>query len=203
MAHRRLIIRERITAIAGAAILCVLVAGSYYYSVRSQMAGLKYVPSESSPDFMAENVALTDFNEVGQPTQRLVAQNVKHFSDERMHAESARYLTLEPDRAQVKAKADEAWSNDGLETIEFSGNVEVQQAASADGPELYFTSLYLKGFLDTHRFETPMPVFMRRGNDSFEAERGMVYDNVAHTVELRSRVRSLLHPQNYQTPSRP
>ena len=67
MAHRRLIIRERITAIAGAAILCVLVAGSYYYSVRSQMAGLKYVPSESSPDFMAENVALTDFNEVGQP----------------------------------------------------------------------------------------------------------------------------------------
>lgn len=54
MSHRRLVIRERITAIIGAVLLLALVGLSYYYSIQVELAGLKYVPSESSPDFTAE-----------------------------------------------------------------------------------------------------------------------------------------------------
>ena len=46
MAHRRMIIRERLTAIIGSAILFALVATSYWYSNQTQVAGLKYVPSD-------------------------------------------------------------------------------------------------------------------------------------------------------------
>ena len=44
MAHRRLIFRERITAIVGSVILFGLVLLSYWYSVQSEIAGLKYIP---------------------------------------------------------------------------------------------------------------------------------------------------------------
>lgn len=40
MAHRRMIIRERLTAIIGSAILFALVATSYWYSIQTQVAGL-------------------------------------------------------------------------------------------------------------------------------------------------------------------
>ena len=50
MAHRRLIIQERITAIVGAALLFSLVGLSYYYSIQITLDDLKYVPSASSPD---------------------------------------------------------------------------------------------------------------------------------------------------------
>ena len=39
MAHRRLIFRERITAIVGSVILFGLVLLSYWYSVQSEIAG--------------------------------------------------------------------------------------------------------------------------------------------------------------------
>lgn len=198
MAHRRLVLRERITAIVGSSILLVLIGMSYYYSIQSGLSGLRYIPSESSPDFTAQNVTLTDFNEKGVATERLVASSMEHFSDEGMRALDARFMTLNPDRAQMTARADEAWSDDGLETIELSGNVFLRQLPFAEDPEVTFTTEYLRGWLDTHRFETDRPVFMTRGNDSSEARRGMVYDNVARTVELRERVHTVLHPQNFQ-----
>lgn len=201
MAHRRLVIRERITAIVGSSILLGLIGLSYYYSIQTTLSGLRYIPSESSPDFTAQNVTLTDFNEKGVATERLVASSMEHFSDERMRALDARFLTLDPARAQVTARADEAWSDDGLETIELSGGVFVRQAPFGVAPEVTFRTEYLRGWLDTHRFETEHPVFMTRGTDTSEAARGMVYDNVARTVELRSRVHTVLHPQNFQQPS--
>ena len=191
-------LRDRIAAGLGIGVLAVVAAMSYYYSIQSGLSGLRYIPSESSPDFTAQNVTLTDFNEKGVATERLVASSMEHFSDERMRALDARFMTLNPDRAQMTARADEAWSDDGLETIELSGNVFLRQLPFAEDPEVTFTTEYLRGWLDTHRFETDRPVFMTRGNDSSEARRGMVYDNVARTVELRERVHTVLHPQNFQ-----
>ncbi|MDO5530704.1 LPS export ABC transporter periplasmic protein LptC [Sutterella sp.] len=203
MAHRRLIIRERITAIIGSVILFGLVLLSYWYSIQQDLAGLRYVPSENSPDFIANDVTLTDFDREGKPTRRAHAANLKHFSDERMHADQARFVSLDPDQAPAVAVADEVWSNDGMETVELSGNVDVTRAAFEGEPDLNFRSEYVKGWIDLGRFETDRPVFLRRGTDTTEAEGGMMYDNVARTVELRSQVHSVLHAENFQTPGQP
>lgn len=203
MSHRRLVIRERITAIIGAVLLLALVGLSYYYSIQVELAGLKYVPSESSPDFTAENVTLTDFDAEGAATNRLAAQSVAHYSDERMHARNARFFTLGLDKPQMRLRANEALSNDGMETIELSGNVVLTQDASVDQPELEAKTEYLRGWLDTYRFDTDKPVFLRRGSDTTKSERGMVYDNVAHTVEMFDRIQTILHPQNFEAPASP
>lgn len=121
MAHRRLIIQERITAIVGAALLFSLVGLSYYYSIQITLDDLKYVPSASSPDFTATDVTMSDFNEQGVASQRLAAQSVEHYSDERMMAHQATYHTLDPSKPQIVARADKAESLDGLETVQLTG----------------------------------------------------------------------------------
>lgn len=199
MAHRRLIIKERITAIIGATLLFALVGMSYYYSIRISLEDLKYVPSEASPDFTAANVTMTDFNEQGVASQRLAAENVEHYSDQRMMAFDAQYFTLDPSKPQLVARADKAESLDGLETVQMTGNVRVTRAATDTEPDLYFETEYLNGFLDTHQFETDQPVRMRRGQDTTSSQNGMRYDNVAHTVELMGSVRSVFHPQSQST----
>ena len=148
MAHRRLIIQERITAIVGAALLFSLVGLSYYYSIQITLDDLKYVPSASSPDFTATDVTMSDFNEQGVASQRLAAQSVEHYSDERMMAHQATYHTLDPSKPQIVARADKAESLDGLETVQLTGNVRFTRAASEAEPDLYFETEFLNGFLD-------------------------------------------------------
>ena len=201
MAHRRLVIRERITAIIGSALLLLIVLTSYWYSLRADLEGLKYVPSDKSPDFLAKNVSLTDFDETGTPKFKAFAEHLQHFSDERMRAEKGLVVSLAPNEATARARADEIWSDDGMETVEFSGNVVVTRAPFQGEPELEFRSGYVRGWLDTLRFETDKPVYMRRGSDTTEAQGGMMYDNVARTVELKGRVGSVLHPENFREPA--
>ena len=68
-----------------------------------------------SPDFLARNVSLTDFTPEGTPKLLAYADDVQHFSDERMRAERIQVISLDPNSAPAFAQADEGWSNDGLE----------------------------------------------------------------------------------------
>ena len=199
MIHRSLVLRERITAIVGAALLLLLVGASYYYSVQTRIEALKYVPSETSPDFTARRVTLTDFDERGVATARLSASTMEHFSDERMRATDASYNSLDPAKPQLALTGDRAWSNDSLETVELEGNVQLSRAPFKDEPDLFFTTEYIKGYLDTYRFETDRKVYMRRGIDTTEASNGMKYDNILHTVELDGSVVSVFHPNAQST----
>lgn len=196
MTHRRLIIQERITAIIGAVLLTSLVGLSYYYSVAISVGDLKYLPSPTSPDFVADNVTLTDFDKTGVAKQRLFARTVEHFSDDRMSATGTLVYTLEPGEPQIVVRADRADSPDGLETIDLSGNVRVTREADAQNPKLTFRSDFLKGWLDTYQFETDRPVYMSRGQDTTTSEHGMHYDNIEHRVTLFGRVQSVFQPSS-------
>ena len=186
MAHRRMIIRERLTAIIGSAILFALVATSYWYSIQTQVAGLKYVPSEMSPDFLARNVSLTDFTPEGTPKLLAYADDVQHFSDERMRAERIQVISLDPNSAPAFAQADEGWSNDGLETIDLTGHVLVHRRQYQDQPPMTFTTEHLTGWLDTQRFKTDSPVKITRGADETSSQNGLLYRSEEHTSELQS-----------------
>lgn len=202
MGQRRLVIRDRITAIIGATLLCMLVASSYYYSIQTQYEGLKYVPSESSPDFQAKNVMLTSFDKNGIASDRLSAFEMNHFSDGHMNATDVRYFSLNPDKPQLTLKSERAWSNDDLETIELAGNVTVTRRADKQSPEMYFNTEYMRTYLDISRLETDKPVLMRRGSDEFKAKGGMSYDNIGRQLELKDRISTTFHP-NTPSPSLP
>lgn len=197
MASRRLVIRERVTAIIGSLLLFIILLLSYWYSVRIDMEGLRYVPSDKSPDFVARNITLTNFAETGVSVYRTHASVLQHFSDDRIRAENATFISLKPEDGFASARSNELWSNDSLETVELVGDVRFMRPAFDAEPALFVRTERLHGWLDTMHFETDKAVFLQRGNDTTEASEGMVYDNVARTVVLNGNVRSIFHPQDY------
>lgn len=203
MASRRLVVRERITAIIGSFLLFIILLLSYWYSMRIDIEGLRYVPSEKSPDFVAHDIHLTNFAETGTPVYRASAAVMQHFSDDRIRAENASFLSLKPEDGFASVRANELWSNDALETVDLVGDVRFTRPASEGEPALFARSDRLHGWLDTMHFETDKAVFLQRGNDTTEATEGMVYDNVARTVVLNGNVRSVFHPQDYGAAKKP
>lgn len=203
MASRRLVVRERITAIIGSLLLFIILLLSYWYSVHIDIEGLRYVPSEKSPDFVAQDINLTNFSETGTPLYRTSATAMQHFSDDRIRAENAFFLSLKPEDGFASGRANELWSNDGLETVELVGDVRFTRPAFEDEPALFVRTDRLHGWLDAMHFETDKAVFLQRGNDTTEASEGMVYDNVARTVVLNGNVRSVFHPQDYGAAKKP
>lgn len=195
-----LVFRERLTAIAGIVLLSILAVLSYIYSIEEQLAGLRYVPSENSPDFRAQKITLTDFSNDGTPKHRLAAQTFEHFTDNRIRAEGVRFLTLNPHMAPVRIQADRVWSADALETLEMSGHVVANRKAYANELPLRFSTDYLRGYLDTYTFTTPAPVTMQWGANTTEADGGLRYDHVGHTIDLNGGVRSHFVPSAMKTP---
>lgn len=193
MAQRSLVLRERMTALIGIALLLALVGLSYYYSIRMTLEGLKYVPSLKSPDFIAKDVVVTDFDKDGALLRRLIAQNVEHYSDGQMNAVDTRVQSFSATRAPIYLSSDKAWSKDSLQTLELSGHVNVFQPADAKNPSMSFKTDYIKGYLDNDYFETDKAVYMTRGADTTQASSGMTYDNIARTVTLKGNVISVFH----------
>ncbi len=193
MAQRSLVIRERMTALVGIMLLCALVGLSYYYSLRIQLDGLKYVPSPKSPDFIAHDIVLTDFDRDGILLRRLLAQQVEHYSDGRMNALAARMQGYGKDRTPIYLSSDRAYTMDSLATLEFSGNVRLRQNASEKNPPMSLRTEYIKAYLDEDIVETNQPVELARGADTTQAQGGMRFDNVARTTELMGGVTSIFH----------
>lgn len=181
--------RERISAIVAIALLLLLIGASYFYAVQSGLKNLKYVPSESSPDYTAQNVSLTTFNEKGEPVRRLSAAKMLHYSDDRTDTENPKLETLERGKPRVTATAARGWSHDGGETAVFDGGVKVTREAWQKSPAMSFSAQSVTVYPDTERFVTKTPVTLTRGRDTTTAS-GMAYDHVNGTVELTGSVRT-------------
>ena len=67
-------LRDRITAGFGIGVLVVLVAVSYYYSIRAEIEANQAFIDRDSPDFIARNVSVTEFNPDGTANRRLFAE---------------------------------------------------------------------------------------------------------------------------------
>jgi lipopolysaccharide export system protein LptC len=66
-------------------------------------------------------------------------------------------------------------------------------ASKEEWPRLTYNGEYLHVNLDTEQARSHKPVVMTRGDDRFMADQ-MELDQLAHTIELKGRVRTMLVP---------
>lgn len=187
--------RERITAIIAIFLLLILIAASYWYAVKSTYGNLKYVPSENSPDFIAQGATVISFDEKGVAQTKVKAADFKHYSDDRVTMQKPEYTSVSPNEPITHAQADSGYSNDGGATIFFQGNVSVTRTASNNSDSTHMQTQSLKVDTDTNRFETNDFVRITNGANEATAQ-GMVFDNMERTIELKSRVKTISSPKS-------
>ena len=190
--------RDKLAALAGAVVLAVLVLVSYYYALMGQIGNLKTKAPSDVPDFIARDIALTEFDGDGTAERRIYAEYAEHFPDGRMMTRKPRMATLYADRPQVKASADTGISLDAGKTTVFSGRVEVTRAGDIDNAPLRFTTSHLTVYPDEQRMETDAFVRLESGTD-VTSGRGMTFDNVERTVDILSDVRTIVLPKAAKT----
>ena len=187
--------RERITAFIAIFLLLLLIAASYWYAIRSTYSNLKYVPNENSPDFIAQDATLISFDSDGFAKIKLQAQDFKHYSDDRVTMQEPHYTSVSPNKPIVQAKAKSGYSNDGGATVHFLGDVEVSRVASNNNEITRIQTQSVTVFSDHNRFETEDFVRISSGENTATAT-GMILDNIARTVELKTRVKTISSPQS-------
>ena len=186
--------RERMTAIVAIILLLALIAASYWYAVRASYTNLKYVPNENSPDFIAKDISMVQFDENGMAKSKLQAKEFKHYSDDRIAMVEPRAISAAPNEQVTKASAQTGRSDDGGQTFVFEGDVRIVREANEKTPLTQIETQRIKVHPESNLIESDTHVVMTSGQDRMEGE-GMVYDNIEQTVELKKNVKTVIQPK--------
>ena len=187
--------RERITAIIAIILLLILIAASYWCAMQSTYSNLRYLPSEESPDFIAGGATLISFDKNGVADSKLKAEELRHYSDDRMTMVKPEAVTVSPDKPVTHAQALAGRSDDGGATFVFKGDVIITRVATGNTPTTRLETQSMTVYTDTNRFVTDDDVLITSGQDTAQGQ-GMVFDNMERTVELKGQVTTVLQPRN-------
>ncbi len=187
--------RERITAIIAILLLATLAGVTYWFSQVGRYGNLANPVSREGPDFIVNGVTLTQFDPQGRPTNRLFAEEMRHFAvDDRAELQRPRYVSLRPDQPQLEARAQRAVVQGSGERVVMTGDVVITRAPGPDGdPPMRLTTEKLVALPDLEQYTTDLAVEMNRG-DSVIRSVGMDYDNIKRVVKFHSKVRGTIEP---------
>lgn len=186
--------RERMTAILAIILLLVLIAASYWYAVRASYSNLKYVPNENSPDFIAKDISMVQFDKNGLAKSKIQAQEIKHYSDDRLSMIEPRAISVAPNEQVTKASAQTGRSDDGGETFIFEGDVRIVREASEKTALTQIETQRVTVYPEKNLIESDTHVVMTSGRDRMEGD-GLVYDNIEQTIEIKKNVKTVIQPK--------
>jgi len=189
--------RDRITAIVAILLLALLAGSTYWYSQITRINAMASPVSREGPDVVVDGASMTQFDEQGRATNKLLGERVTHYpSDDRIEVIRPRLVSLRADQPQLDAKANHARVEDGGARVLLTGDVTLIRAPGKDGePPMRMTTESLVALPDTEQFSTDAPVEIERGGSSINAV-GMDYDNIKRTVRFRSKVRGTVEPNS-------
>ena len=135
------------------------------------------------PDFIGEDIRMTQFNADGSPRYELIAERVVNYPHSGITDFELPRLRYQTDDGELRVTAEHGESHDEGEILYLSGDVFVHRVATPGNPEFTLRSDTLTVWPDTQRAATDDPVVLTRNNSVAHGE-GMRADNLYGTLEL-------------------
>jgi lipopolysaccharide export system protein LptC len=186
--------RERLTALVAIVLLLTLAGASYWYSIKSSRGLLPNRSDPQAPDFIADSIALTQFDKEGRAERRFFADEITHYPDTRIEVRAPRMVSLRPDQPQLAVRAERALVEDDGQKVILSGKVRVTREPHQDTPAMSLATEQLTAYPDEDRYVSDVPVQLKRGASEATA-RGMEYDNATRQLKMAGEVRTLFANQ--------
>ena len=158
--------------------------------------------SRHDPDLYIENFSAVSFDAGGRVLQSLSAKRAQHYPDDDSVDLVLPSLTLtDPGKPRLAVNADEGTVSGNREIVTLRGNVRAMRDAAApkapaDGSPIgpaTFTTDMLRVIPKRSRAETDRPVTIEDPRGIIRGV-GMILDNEAHTIKLKSSVSGTLQP---------
>lgn len=192
---------DRLVAWSPVLLLAGLAALTYWLNAQIQPPRPRIDgSSRHDPDLYVENFTAVSFDATGQLRQALSARRAQHYPDDKSVDFVAPSLTLtDPGNPRLTAVADAGTLSGDREIVTLKGSVRAtREAATAAGaaPQepVVFTTELLRVIPKRSRAETDAPVTITEPRGIIHAT-GMILDNEARTIKLKSGVRGTLQPQ--------
>ena len=164
----------------------------------------------SGPDYTMEHFTLRVFGQSGVLRHQIEGAGAQHFPDSsHLDIQNFKMRSVNAQGRTSTASANRAVISNGDTELELVGDAQVVRLAGSrlrpansapktaaskeEWPRLTYNGEYLHVNLDTEQARSHKPVVMTRGDDRFMADQ-MELDQLAHTIELKGRVRTMLVP---------
>jgi len=195
---------DRLTAWSPVLLLGGLAALTYWLNAQVQPPPPRIDgTARHDPDLYIDNFRAVSFDADGRVRQSLAASRAEHYPDD----ESVDFFTPElaltdPGQPRMSVVAEAGTLSGDHETVTFRGNVRGVRdplpagTAAGAGPtgQVTFTADWLRVVPKKGRAETDGPVTIEEPRGTVHGV-GMVFDNEAKTVKLKSGVHGTLAPQ--------
>ena len=173
----------------------------------------------NGPDYTMEHFTLRVFGQSGVLRHQIEGAGAQHFPDSahldiqnfkmRSVNTQGRISTASSDRAEIRNSDTELVMMGNAQIVRQAGsrmrppNAATKSAATKEEwPRLTYNGEYLNVNMDTEQARSHKPVVLTRGNDRFTADQ-MELNQLAHTIELSGRVRTMLAPDKTLEPPSP
>jgi lipopolysaccharide export system protein LptC len=177
------------------ALLALVTATSYWYSVMMGRPETVAPPRPGTPDVIVDRLVLTQFDDEGRARNKLFGARLEHFPEnDDIEVSGPKLVSLRPDQPRVEATANTARVENAGERVHLNGDVVIARSAFDDHPQMRITTDYLLALPDEDRYRTDQPVKITRGDSTITAQ-SLDFDNVARTVVMKGSVRSVFEPR--------
>lgn len=148
-------------------------------------------PLRHEPDYTMRDFTVQRFARDGTLRTQIEGDLALHYPDtDTLEISNPRIRGIAESGRVMLASASRALANGDGSEIQLLGNAHVVRQASAQQEAIDFRSDFLQVFPSTERVRSHLPVIVKQGATEVRAA-GMEFDNLAHVVNLKGRVRAV------------
>lgn len=147
------------------------------------------------PDFIGQNIRVSNFGDDGRLRYTLVAGTVRHYPLGDVTEFEFPRLRYETEEGLLRAFADRGESHKGGEVLYLQGNAEIYRDGIAGNPDISVLSDNLTLWPDDQRAATDDPVILTQGRTVAHGN-AMRADNLFGTFELIGDARVTMPPRS-------
>lgn len=190
---------DRLIAWSPLVLLGGLAALTWWLDAQVAPSGLpRNGDSRHDPDLIAEGVRAVETDAGGKPVLTLSAERTRHYPDDgTVEFDEPRFVMSEPGRPKFNVEADRARVSGDRENAYFEGSVRATREAENAGEDpagpITLTTEFLHVIPKQDRAQTDRPVTIEEPRGIIHAD-GLVLDNEAKTLRLRSNVKGTIQP---------
>lgn len=190
---------ERVSIYLPVLLMALLAMGTWWLvrnAPKPILADVDRVVSDA-PDYMMEKFSVHQFDGAGRLQSVMTGDEARHFpKTDTLEVDAVRTRSIVPDGVVTLSSAKRGISNSDSSEVQLVGAAKVvRQFPNQPGQTMQFSGEFLHAWPNEERVQSHLPVVLTRGNNQFSGDR-MNYDNLSQVVELKGRVKGIIHPAN-------
>lgn len=157
--------------------------------------------TSQAPDYVMQDFTIRQFGPDGQLESELLGHELRNYPhNDTTQVDQARGRQLSPEGRTTTFTAQRATTNKGNTIYWLEGDVFVVRPSYTPEqgpiePRTTYQGQALTYYVDDDRLVSELPVLIKRGNDTFSANR-LTYDDRSTVLTMQGRVRVLLAPRS-------